>query len=246
MYNRYTQPMAEFYFYYNRYMENQQSIQITFNPYITPGYPALVVDQSPLKHHLTAYVVAVTQDITASSISTSVDLQFIRRSDDEAIIELQHTTTPTVEGFYPATVQELLKGRIPFFEGEYSQDIDPSTKDFVISAMYKKTLGCDMWRFLDQTIVEAQDISEVNDRIKREIQCCQVTGEFNDPDVEASLAAAYNSCPSLVSFDWNDGDWPEKIIVGNADKKQILWNDQVQQMVKWHSDIIRGRGSLNG
>jgi hypothetical protein len=197
VYDKYTQPLCEYYFYYNRYINNQTNMLIAHNPYIVPGYSTIILDSSEMGMHLLAYVGQITQNIIAEGqLSTMINTQFVRRGDDLGMRqELKETASRLEDGSLPETVAESLNGRIPFFGGEYT--------DEKISETYKKTIGCD--RLVEGQITEENlhttDYKTALSWIKRAMQYCKIT-DF--PLISESDQILYNELyennPSRIMF----------------------------------------------
>lgn len=238
VWEKYTQPLAEFYFYMNRYQNSSQQLSIAFNPYITPGFSAVLLDNSEAQFHLRGYVGSIVHLISPSSLSTQVDLQYVRREDNETVEEIITTTDPTVKGGgYKRSIGDLMAGRIPFLEGEYSnQYVDASQKDIIIDQTYRKLLGCGIWNGqVDAAIMEADDYTQAFQYNRRQMQCCQITNGT------AQDKAAYANNPSLVAFENNDGRFPDTINV-----RGMTWNTDLQAFLKAVLDNEKSREGYKG
>lgn len=71
---------AEYEYYRSRYAERQGGVNMQFNPYIIPGFPAVVFDQlSGGGFHCTGYVKSLSHTFNASgAIGTTVNLSYMR------------------------------------------------------------------------------------------------------------------------------------------------------------------------
>lgn len=245
IYDQYCQPVAEYYFYLNRYSQSSLELNIAFNPYLTPGYSAILIDNSEMQYHLRGYVVSVSHTFSPYGISTNVVLQYIRKEDINTIVELQETASESklLGGAYPRTIQEMLNGRIPFFEGEYSSSEVDEEGLTPIQKTFQKTIGCGVWDGnLDPELLNNTDYLKVMENVRRGIQCAKVE---NIPEEKISEKVALNNAayenPSDIYFDWQNGDFPDTI-----KSKTVKFNSSLQEFLLYTLTVVRGRGSQKG
>ena len=70
-------------FYSARVAPHSLNVPMPFHPYATPGYPALVLDNTHTGYDLVGYVHAVAHDFTPTSVQTTVTLTHVRRTITE-------------------------------------------------------------------------------------------------------------------------------------------------------------------
>jgi len=90
------------------------SIDALFNPYIIPGYPMDVIDDSPNHPSFHGYCTSVTHTITARSISTSIGMVSV-------------TTYAELSNYYIPPVAPYLQSALNMINGTINQDLYNST-----------------------------------------------------------------------------------------------------------------------
>lgn len=90
--------IVNYQFYNIRYSSQSFSTNLSFNPYLLHGYPALILDNSTSKYHLVAYCYSINHDFTPSSVTTSATFTHVRpATEDERMIPYWR---PRKEGQY--------------------------------------------------------------------------------------------------------------------------------------------------
>jgi hypothetical protein len=70
---------AKYEYYRSRFETRAATVSLAFNPYILPGFPALVLDNSISSFHVVGYVQNVSHDFdSAGNMSTNVTLSYVR------------------------------------------------------------------------------------------------------------------------------------------------------------------------
>jgi hypothetical protein len=112
-------------FYSARVAPHTLNVSLPFHPYVTPGYPALVLDTTRTGYDLVGYVHAVAHDFTPTGMQTTVTLTHVRRTitedaEDieafEAIAQNEQTQTDRAKGTVPKASFNMLQreAMIPF------------------------------------------------------------------------------------------------------------------------------------
>ena len=65
-------------------------VTMTYNPYITPGFPAVIFDATNTGLAFAGYVLAVSHRISQTSMETSVTLSHVRTLDYAAVFDIRH------------------------------------------------------------------------------------------------------------------------------------------------------------
>lgn len=267
VYNFYAQPLCDYYFYENRYKSNQLSLNIAFHPYLHLGYPALIMDTSEMRKHLTGTVSRIRYSESASgSLLTSVGITYVRRSDELGVQRDLLLTAGQVlkeDGTYgdPVSVADTLKDNIPFLGGDYAEA--------KIDATYDKVLGCSrvIQEDLEDVGLQTPDIRAANDIVKRKMQYCKVVGASEA--LQTKFDDLYRENPSKIAIEWNNGEFPSRLyviknvkdVLNIKDKTTLLmpsdegyqyivddkmFNSETQELVKKHNSIINFKRGLVG
>jgi hypothetical protein len=72
---------AQYEFFRARYDKRRAVLNLAFNPYPVPGFPAMIFDKITTEHHAVGYIMHVTQSASAAgsgSMNTTVQLSFCR------------------------------------------------------------------------------------------------------------------------------------------------------------------------
>jgi hypothetical protein len=91
------------------------SIECVFNPYIIPGYPMDILDDSPNMPSFHAFCTSVTHSITDSSISTSVGF-----SSATTYAEMTNYYTPPLHPWLETALEVISSDQPPPYSGEVS------------------------------------------------------------------------------------------------------------------------------
>lgn len=75
-----------------KYANRQLSVQMTFNPYITPGYPCVVFDADDTGLMFAGHVLAVQHSIAPDTMSmlTTVEINYVRTLHEAAAVDIAH------------------------------------------------------------------------------------------------------------------------------------------------------------
>lgn len=77
---------AQYEYYRSRYAERQGGVAMPFNPYMLPGFPAVVYDQRASGFDVLGYVMSITHSMSAdrgnAHMSTQANLSFIRTIEE--------------------------------------------------------------------------------------------------------------------------------------------------------------------
>lgn len=235
LYTGYTQPMCEYFFFYNRYAGNSVSIPSVFNPYITPGYPGFLIDnrQALKPRHLIFYVSAVTHEISHNSNRTLLDLKLVRKFSEEVsgeftkkdsvvdksisipVINLigDKVTSYREDKPYKKLFEEMQD--IAFFGGEYSTNaVEGESDKFIIDETFERLLGKDCIAVRESDIEENKDIDNLQDAWnfnRREFQTMFVkfgpsfTGN-RKTELEKTMKQWFTRCPSRYGYDQENTD----------------------------------------
>jgi hypothetical protein len=184
--DRYTQPLCNFFFYYNRFSNSGRNMPLSFNPYIVPGFSALIKDNANEEYpiHILGYVTKVTHEFSATSISTSINLSLMRRIDDFAdsssdIPQLAKTASGYALDLFLSdekdeekklkslqTISQSLQN-MPFYGGEWmGSELDKTIKDF-LGPMGESASGATPTVLLSELYNDSSDPSDIITAFKR-------------------------------------------------------------------------------
>lgn len=72
----------------SKYMDRALQVDMTFNPYVTVGFPGVVFDGENIPFNFAGHVDSVVHTITADGMSTSMQMHFVRSLDEAAVVEI--------------------------------------------------------------------------------------------------------------------------------------------------------------
>ena len=179
--NAYLKPLSHFYFYYSRHSANNQLIPMVFNPYIMPGFNAVLIDNPGTKspRHLLGYVSSVSHTITPASANTTVSLQCARLLNDvprDRNSKLVYTDPTALVGDKSQntsqSIYEVMQ-EIPFFAGEYSTIKENGVAP--IEETFKEIMGKNTFLLkMEDLSKEPENIHNAYRAVSRDIQICTI------------------------------------------------------------------------